>query len=109
MAGEAIEIRAFCLRLKPGAEAEYKRRHDSLWPQMRAALLEAGVLSYDIHLLRSQGLLFAQMTLRAGHTLDSRPEPDVILRWRAYMADILDQQGDGPARLPLEPMFSLRP
>lgn len=34
---------AFCLRLRPGCEAaEYQRRHDALWPEMRQALLEAG-------------------------------------------------------------------
>ena len=33
---------AFCLRLRPGCEAaEYQRRHDALWPEMRQALLEA--------------------------------------------------------------------
>ena len=36
------ETIAFGLRLRPGSEAEYQRRHDEIWPEMRDGLLGAG-------------------------------------------------------------------
>ena len=41
---------AFRMNLNPGQADEYKRRHDNLWPEMVAALHEAGVSDYSIWL-----------------------------------------------------------
>jgi L-rhamnose mutarotase len=102
-----IKTVAFGLRLRLGCEAEYKRRHDEIWPEMRAALLDAGILHYEIHLLRPEGLLFAFQHRRADHTVDRLREAEVFRRWQGHMADILVQDGNGPLRLDLEPMFAL--
>jgi L-rhamnose mutarotase len=34
---------AFKMQLKPGAAAEYKKRHDELWPALAAELKAAGI------------------------------------------------------------------
>jgi L-rhamnose mutarotase len=102
-----IETVTFGLRLRPGCEAEYQRRHDEIWPELRAALLEVGILHYEIHLLRPEGLLFAFQHRRRDHQVDRLRETEVFRRWQAHMADILVQDGDGPLRLDLEPMFAL--
>ncbi len=34
---------AFTMKLKPDVAAEYKRRHDELWPELTRALLDAGI------------------------------------------------------------------
>ena len=34
--------------VREGMEAEYVRRHDEIWPEMVAALKEAGVCNYTI-------------------------------------------------------------
>jgi L-rhamnose mutarotase len=41
---------AFKMRLNPGMRAEYKRRHDEIWPELVALLHEAGISDYSIHL-----------------------------------------------------------
>jgi L-rhamnose mutarotase len=51
------ETLAFALRLRPGSEAEYRRRHDAIWPEMAQALRDAGILHYEIHLSREADLL----------------------------------------------------
>lgn len=43
-----MERKAWMGRIKPGMQAEYKRRHDQLWPEMRAMLKEAGIRNYTI-------------------------------------------------------------
>ena len=35
-------------RIKPGMTEEYKRRHDEIWPEMKALLKEAGICNYTI-------------------------------------------------------------
>ena len=35
--------RAFTLRLKPGALAEYKERHDNIWPELVTEIERAGI------------------------------------------------------------------
>ena len=102
------ETIAFGLRLRPGSEAEYQRRHDEIWPEMRDGLLGAGILHYEIHLCRPEGLLFAFITRRRDHGMADFAQTEVFHRWRAHMADILVQDGDQPLRIPLERMFVLR-
>ncbi|PHL19850.1 L-rhamnose mutarotase, partial [Enterococcus faecium] len=35
--------KAFCMKVYPEKQEEYKKRHDELWPEMRTALREHGV------------------------------------------------------------------
>ena len=41
---------AFKMKLKPGFEAEYKKRHAAIWPELSQALTAAGVSDYSIFL-----------------------------------------------------------
>ena len=36
------------MRILPGQEAEYRRRHATVWPEMLAALKRAGCRDYSI-------------------------------------------------------------
>ena len=99
---------AFCLRLRAGCEDEYRRRHDALWPDMRQALLDAGIQHYEIHLEPQSLLLFAFMQRRRDHTVDRLPQQAVWQRWQKHMADILVQEAGTPWRVALQPMFCLR-
>ena len=39
---------AWVLEVRPGYEAEYRRRHDEIWPEMTEALGRAGFRNYSI-------------------------------------------------------------
>lgn len=39
---------AFKMKLKPGCEAEYEKRHARLWPEMKLLLKEGGIGNYSI-------------------------------------------------------------
>src|SRR3954462_8491679 len=43
-----MERVGFTMRLLPGQEAEYRRRHAAVWPEMLAALRAAGAHDYWI-------------------------------------------------------------
>ncbi|MBT3276220.1 MAG: L-rhamnose mutarotase, partial [Spirochaetales bacterium] len=39
---------AFKMKLKPGFEDEYKKRHDALWPELTELLKSQGLSDYSI-------------------------------------------------------------
>jgi len=101
-----MEEIAFTMQLKPGVVAEYKRRHDEIWPELSDVLTEAGIRDYSIYLDPVSGTLFAVQKRLPGHTADALPELPVMKRWWAYMADLMDTNPDNsPVAKPLEPIF----
>lgn len=99
---------AFTMQLKPGVAAEYKRRHDAIWPDLSAALTEAGIRDYAIYLDPATGTLFAIQQRVAGHTADTLPDLPIMQRWWAYMADLMETNPDqSPVVKPLERVFYL--
>jgi len=104
-----MEKYAFRMRLHPGREEEYRRRHDAIWPELVALLREAGVEDYSIHLDRETGLPFGVLWRRDGHAMDDLPNHPVMRRWWAHMADIMETRPDGePVAVPLVTVFHLR-
>jgi len=100
---------AFRMKLRPGREDEYRRRHDAIWPELVALLQAAGVEDYSIHLDRETGTLFGVLWRRDDHGMDALPASPVMRRWWAMMADIMETKPDGePIAVPLETVFHMR-
>ncbi|MBF2713035.1 L-rhamnose mutarotase [Agrobacterium vitis] len=97
---------AFKMQLHPGMEAEYKKRHDAIWPELVALLHEAGVSDYSIHLDRETNTLFGLLTRHKSHDMAALPEHPVMQRWWAHMGDIMATNPDGsPVAVDLVPVF----
>jgi len=47
------------IRLRPEVEAEYKRIHVKIWPEIEDAIRESGIRNYSIYL--KDGIMFAYM------------------------------------------------
>jgi len=102
---EQIAVR---MQLNVGQAAEYKRRHDAIWPELVAVLKAAGVADYSIFLDPETHALFAVLRRAAGHRMDALPEHEVMRRWWHAMADIMQTHADGaPVVMPLQMMFHL--
>ncbi|WP_170041283.1 MULTISPECIES: L-rhamnose mutarotase [unclassified Pseudomonas] len=105
-----MPTRAFRMNLNPGMAAEYRRRHEQIWPELAQALRDAGVLDYRIFLDASTNALFAVLTHTDEHGLDALPGTALMQRWWQYMQDIMPSHADNaPVSVDLEPMFSLTP
>lgn len=98
----------FVLQVKKDRLEEYKKRHRSVWPEMRDALCETGWRNYSLF-LRQDGLLVGYLETedferaRAGMA-----RLEVNARWQIEMADFFVRpEGLLPdqAMKPLEEVF----
>ncbi len=97
---------AFKMKLKPGNEAEYRKRHDAIWPELSEALAEAGVSDYSIFLDEETLTLFAVRKLAQGHTADQLSSHPVVRKWWAHMAELMEVNPDeSPVCIPLREVF----
>ncbi|WP_428640986.1 L-rhamnose mutarotase [Roseibium sp.] len=103
-----MEKVAFKMRLNPGMEAEYTKRHDEIWPELVTLLKEAGIRDYSIHLDRETNILFGVLWRSEEHGMDDLPNHPVMKKWWAHMADIMETKPDNePVAVPLETVFHM--
>jgi L-rhamnose mutarotase len=99
---------AFRMQLNPGQAAEYEKRHDEIWPDLSTALRDAGVSDYSIWLDPETNALFATLVRTDGHTMDGLPQTEVVKRWWAFMADVMQTHPDNvPVQVELRRVFHL--
>lgn len=99
---------AFKMQLKKGYEAEYKKRHNEIWPKLEEEISKAGVSDYSIFLDEETLSLFAVQKLTDDNTADDLPQTEIVKKWWAYMADIMDTNPDNlPVSKPLKEVFHM--
>lgn len=99
---------AFKMKLHPGREAEYRRRHDEIWPELADLLKQTGIREYSIFLDPDTLALFGVLDIDDPAQLDALPAHPVMQRWWAYMADIMEANPDrSPVSVPLTQVFHL--
>lgn len=93
-------VNAFGLR--QGAQAEYRRRHDALWPEMAELMRRAGLKNYSIWNLGTQLIEYYECAdpEKARRIISAS---EVKARWDAYMSDLL--VFDAAGMTPLTCMF----
>ncbi len=103
-----MEKYAFKMKLNPGMEAEYRKRHDEIWPELVALLKDAGISDYSIHLDPETDILFGVLWLQDGHKMDDLPNHPVMRKWWAHMADVMATKPDNePVATPLTTVFHM--
>ncbi|MEY4935829.1 MAG: L-rhamnose mutarotase [Bacteroidota bacterium] len=99
----------FKMKLKPGFEVEYKKRHDEIWPELADLLTETGIQDYSIFLDEETHILFAVLKIENPALLDTLPAHDVMQKWWQYMGAIMDANPDNsPVVKPLIDVFYLK-
>ncbi|ABS16272.1 MULTISPECIES: L-rhamnose mutarotase [Brucella] len=99
---------AFRMKLNPGMEAEYRRRHDEIWPELVDLLHETGVSDYAIYLDEETSTLFGVLTRKPNHGMAALPDHPVMKKWWAHMADIMATNADNsPVSVDLKPVFHM--
>jgi L-rhamnose mutarotase len=99
---------AFKMKLLPGCAAEYKKRHDEIWPELVRLLQDSGISDYSIYLDEETGFLFACQKLTDHHRSGQLPAHAVMRKWWDYMKDLMECQSDGsPVAKPLGEVFHM--
>lgn len=103
-----MQRNAFKMKLKPGHAAEYKKRHDELWPELARELRAAGVSDYSIFFDEETLTLFAVQKLAPNNTADALPQNPVVRKWWDFMAPLMETHPDhAPVCQPLREVFHL--
>ena len=103
-----MERIAFKMKLKPGFEDEYKRRHDEIWPELGKLLTESGISDYSIFLDRETNFLFAVQKQSGGNSSQDLGKDPIVQKWWKYMVDIMETNPDNsPVTIPLIEVFHL--
>jgi len=97
---------AFKMHLNEGQKQEYIKRHDEIWPELKELLKNAGVSEYSIFLDEETNTLFAFQKLTGGTGSQDLGKTDIVKKWWAYMADIMETNPDNsPVTKELEEVF----
>lgn len=100
--------KAFKMKLHPGMEAEYERRHNALWPQMKEIIHAYGGQNYSIFLDRETLVLYGYIELEDESKWKTSADTPICREWWDYMADIMDVNPDNsPLCTDLVPVFHL--
>jgi len=99
---------AFKMKLLKGNEDEYQKRHNVIWPELKALLKTTGISEYSIYLDEETGFLFGVLSVEDPLRLDELPRHPVMKRWWEYMKDIMECNPDySPVSIPLKEVFFL--
>lgn len=97
------------MKLKPGFEQEYERRHAAIWPELKAQITASGVRNYSIFWDKETNILFGyQEVVGDTNSQDAEAADEITHRWWDYMADIMDVNPDNsPVTIPLTEVWHM--
>ncbi len=97
---------AFVLRVRPDKIDEYVEAHRKVWPEMLAALREAGVRNYTIFRRGNEvfGYFESDDLEAAAANMEAR---EVNARWQDTMAQLLEERVSNAGPPTLEEIFRL--
>ena len=100
--------KGFKMKLYPGMEAEYEKRHNELWPEMQDMIHEYGGRNYTIFLDRETLVLYGYIEVEDPAKWDESADTAINRKWWDFMADIMETNPDNsPVSVDLPEVFHL--
>ena len=101
-------IKGFKMKLCPGQEEEYERRHNLLWQEMKDMIHEYGGKNYTIFLDKETLTLFGYIEIESEEKWAKSADTEICEKWWDYMADIMETNPDNsPVSTDLKNVFHL--
>lgn len=101
--------KAFKMFLNKGFEAEYKKRHEEIWTEIKDLLKDAGVANYSIFLDEETGVLFGVLDCHDKNKYQNIPLQPIMQKWWDYMKDLMQTNEDNsPVIISLKEVFHLK-
>ena len=101
-------IKGFKMKLYEGQEAEYEKRHNQLWPEMKDMIHEYGGKNYTIFLDKETLTLFGYIEIEDEERWAKGADTAINRKWWDFMADIMETNPDNsPVSIYLKEVFHL--
>ncbi|TNH03659.1 L-rhamnose mutarotase [Testudinibacter sp. TR-2022] len=96
------------MHVNPDCHAEYKKRHDEIFPELVKELKEHGAHNYSIFLDKKRDLLFGYVEIESEERWDQVAQTTACQKWWDFMKDIMPSNPDNsPIAQKLEQVFYL--
>ncbi len=89
-----MEKYAWKALLKEGMLAEYKRRHDEIWPELKEVLNEAGIKNYTIWNVGNELFGYYECEKGAAYAAEVQAQSPIVAKWNVYMEDVMIMEAD---------------
>jgi L-rhamnose mutarotase len=100
--------KAFVMSVNSGAETEYERHHNPIWPELERVLKAHGVHNYSIFLNPQTRQLFAYAEIESDVKWAAIAGTPECRKWWREMARLMPHNSDGsPEQTELIEMFHL--
>ena len=100
--------KGFKMQLFPGQEAEYEKRHNQLWPEMKEMIHNYGGHNYSIYLDKDTKVLYGYIEVEDEARWAESANDPVCRKWWDFMADIMETNPDNsPVSIDVHPVFHL--
>ena len=100
--------KGFKMKLYPGMEAEYEKRHNELWPEMQDMIHEYGGRNYTIFLDRETLVLYGYIEIEDAGKWDESADTAINRKWWDFMENIMETNPDNsPVSVDLHEVFHL--
>jgi L-rhamnose mutarotase len=100
--------RAFRMSIHAGADEEYERRHNPIWPELEQALLDHGVTTYSIFLDPETRDLFGYVEFDSEERWRQVASTEVCRRWWRQMRTLMPSNpDDSPSSRDLREVFHI--
>ena len=98
----------FKMKLFPGQEAEYRKRHDAIWPELKAVIANGGATDYTIFHDPETDILFGIVHVPDDADGGDPASDPIVRKWWDYMSDIMETNPDrSPVQRPLVEVFHM--
>ena len=92
--GTTMEKYAWKATVLDGQLEEYRRRHDEIWPEMKAVLSDAGIVNYTIWNVGNELFGYYECAKGLEYAARVQAESPVVARWNEYMKDVMSMETD---------------
>lgn len=89
-----MERYAWKATVKDGMLEEYIRRHDEIWPELKALLKSAGICNYTIWNVGSELFGYYECEKGTDYAARVQAESPIVDKWNEYMKDVMVMEMD---------------
>jgi L-rhamnose mutarotase len=89
-----VERICFKFEIYPGQEAEYKRRHDEIWPELVEAIQESGFKNYSLFRQNQEIIAYVECHPDVATAFAKLSGYDANARWAKWFEDVIVKLAD---------------